>query len=191
MPPMPATNGHSHACCNIPPVVVEGYAAKGSYEQLGGTKTSKLPAFIDSIRATYPGITKWGLIGYCWGGKVTELITSSLSNPFTVAASVHPAMINPEGAKSISVPYLLLASGEESAADVAAFENGLSVPHQVETFSDQIHGWMAARADLSDPRVREEYARGYQTVLEFFGKHFQSSPEKSQPISGSRERNRL
>lgn len=80
-------------------------------------------------------------------------------------------MINPEGAKSISVPYLLLASGEDPAADVTAFENNLSVPHHVETFGDQVHGWMAARADLSDPRVKNEYARGYRTILNFFGKH--------------------
>lgn len=251
---MPGTSGHGRACCNIPPVVAEGYVAKGSYEQLGGSKTyvtgpadatlgivsifdifgfvdqtvqgadilsagiqgaqykvfipdwfdgnscptewyppdtpekqnnlgawfsandpnavaAKLPAFVDSLKAAYPSITKWGLIGYCWGGKVAELVTSAPSNPFAVAAGLHPAMIDPEGAKSISVPYLLLASGEDPAADVAAFEQGLSVPHHVETFGDQVHGWMAARADLSDPRVREEYARGYQTVLEFFGRH--------------------
>ncbi|KAJ2967648.1 hypothetical protein NQ176_g9558 [Zarea fungicola] len=249
MSSMPATSGHSRACCNIPPVVAEGYIAKGSYEQLGGSKTyvtgpadatvgivsifdifgfvdqtvqgadilsaqykvfipdwfdgnpcptewyppdtpekqqnlgawfgandpnavaARLPAFIDSLKAAYPSITKWGLIGYCWGGKVTELVTSLPSNPFAVAVGLHPAMINPEGAKSISVPYLLLASGEDPASDVAAFKEGLSVPHHVETFSDQVHGWMAARADLSDTRVREEYSRGYQTVLDFFGKH--------------------
>jgi hypothetical protein len=31
---------------------------------------------------------------------------------------------------------------------------------------------MAARADLDDPRVKEEYIRGYKTVLQFFGKHW-------------------
>lgn len=91
-------------------------------------------------------------------------------------------MLNPEGARFISVPYLLLASSEDSATDVAAFQNGLLVPHHVETFADQIHGWMAARADLADPRVREEYARGYQIVLEFFGKHFHGLQEKSLPM---------
>lgn len=41
MSTMPATNGHSKACCNIPPAVSQGYVAKGSYEQLGGIKTCK------------------------------------------------------------------------------------------------------------------------------------------------------
>jgi hypothetical protein len=31
---------------------------------------------------------------------------------------------------------------------------------------------MAARADLSDARVKEEYVRGYKTLLEFFGKNW-------------------
>jgi hypothetical protein len=39
MSPMPATQGHSQACCNVPPVVANGYQAKGSYEEIGGYKT--------------------------------------------------------------------------------------------------------------------------------------------------------
>lgn len=39
MSSMPASHGHSAACCNIPPVVSKGYKAKGSYEEIGGYKT--------------------------------------------------------------------------------------------------------------------------------------------------------
>src|SRR5450432_1025993 len=35
---MPAQHGHSEACCNIPPIVVEGYKPKGKYETIGGMK---------------------------------------------------------------------------------------------------------------------------------------------------------
>ena len=38
---MPASHGHSQACCNIPPIVSSGYIPKGTYEQLGGMKTCK------------------------------------------------------------------------------------------------------------------------------------------------------
>jgi hypothetical protein len=41
MSTMPASHGHSEACCNIPPVVATGYVPKGSYETLGGMKTCK------------------------------------------------------------------------------------------------------------------------------------------------------
>jgi hypothetical protein len=38
---MPASHGHSEACCNIPPIVVEDYEAKGKYETINGMKTCK------------------------------------------------------------------------------------------------------------------------------------------------------
>jgi len=40
------------------------------------------------------------------------------------------------------------------------------VPHHVESFADQVHGWMAARG------VKEEYARGFETLLESFDKQW-------------------
>ena len=82
-------------------------------------------------------------------------------------------MINPTGAEKISVPYILLASGDEPIDTVKEFKSKLNVSHHVETFADQVHGWMAARGDLSDARVKEEYARGYKALLDFFGKHWQ------------------
>lgn len=81
-------------------------------------------------------------------------------------------MIDPKGAENISVPYIMLASGEDPADAISQFKGNLKVAHYVETFGDQVHGWMAARGDLSDSRVKEEYTRGYKTLLEFFGKHW-------------------
>ena len=37
-----AMHGHSAACCNIPPIVSQGYEAKGKYETIGGLKTCEL-----------------------------------------------------------------------------------------------------------------------------------------------------
>ena len=94
------------------------------------------------------------------------------NNPFSAAASVHPAMVDAADAKGIKVPFAMLASGDEPAEDVKKFEAALNVPDKhVETFSDQIHGWMAARSDLSNDRVKAEYERGYKTLLSFFGKN--------------------
>jgi dienelactone hydrolase len=80
-------------------------------------------------------------------------------------------MVDPADAVGIKVPLILLASGDESPEDVKKFEANLTGPKYVETFPDQIHGWMAARSDLEDPKVKSEYERGYKTVLEFFRKH--------------------
>ena len=111
-------------------------------------------------------------IQYCWGGKVVALATKADSNPFSAAAAIHPAMVDANDAKDVKIPTMLLASGEEPEDEVKKFEDNLSVPKHVEIFKDQIHGWMAARADLEDARVKEEYERGYKTILKFFSANF-------------------
>jgi dienelactone hydrolase len=103
---------------------------------------------------------------------VVSLVTSADANPFKAGVECHPAMVDPNDAKGIKVPLCMLASKDEDAHAVTTFEENLSVEGKhVEIFKDQIHGWMAARADLSDDRVKAEYKRGYETVVEFFGKH--------------------
>ena len=66
----------------------------------------------------------------------------------------------------------VLGSEEEKAEDLATFGNALKVEKHIERFDDQLHGWMSARADLSDEKVRKEYERGYKTILDFFGQQF-------------------
>lgn len=80
-------------------------------------------------------------------------------------------MIDAADAPGIKVPFIMLASGDEDAKDVKKFDDALLVPKHVEIFADQIHGWMAARSNLSDDRVKAEYERGYHTLLKFFGQH--------------------
>lgn len=53
MSTMPATHGHSEACCNIPPVVTTGYKAKGSYEELGGFNSCNHGPFCNFCRASH------------------------------------------------------------------------------------------------------------------------------------------
>ncbi|RDA91204.1 hypothetical protein CP533_3412 [Ophiocordyceps camponoti-saundersi (nom. inval.)] len=130
-----------------------------------------IPAYVGAVKEENASVKKLGIVGYCWGGKVVALSTKAANNPFSVAASVHPAMVDPADAEGITVPTVLLASKDEPEQAVAKFEASLKGPKLVETFSDQIHGWMAARADLSDKRVKEEYERGYKTLLTFFGEH--------------------
>ncbi|KAK1701442.1 dienelactone hydrolase [Colletotrichum godetiae] len=130
------------------------------------------PDYVKAIQSKYSSIESFATIGYCWGGKVVSLVASGDKNPFKVAAEIHPAMVEPEDAKGIKIPLIMLASQDEPEEDVKKFEANLNVTKHVETFKDQIHGWMAARSDLEDSRVKEEYTRGYKTVLEFFEKNF-------------------
>jgi len=158
----------------FPPDTEQKQKDLGAFFEKNGPQgvAAALPDYVKALQAENPSIKSWGIIGYCWGGKVVALVTSGDSNPFKIAAVVHPAMVDPSEAEKITVPYILLASMEEPADTVKEFESKLKVPNHVETFSDQIHGWMAARSDLSNPRVKAEYIRGYKTVLEFFGKNW-------------------
>jgi dienelactone hydrolase len=80
-------------------------------------------------------------------------------------------MVDPSDAINIKIPLCLLASGDEPAEDIKKFEANLPGEKHVETFGDQIHGWMAARSDLENERVKSEYERGYKTLLDFFAKY--------------------
>lgn len=80
-------------------------------------------------------------------------------------------MVDPADAAKITIPMCMLASKDEDGEAVKAFEGKLGGEKYVETFGDQVHGWMAARADLEDGRVRGEYERGYGVLLAWFGKY--------------------
>lgn len=132
---------------------------------------AKVPEYLKAVAAKNPQIKSWALLGFCWGGKVVALVTSSPENPFQAGIQVHPAMVDPTEAPKIKVPLCLLASKDEDAEDVKKYEAALPGPKHVETFGDQVHGWMAARADLEDDHVRAEYKRGYETVIKFLGQN--------------------
>lgn len=132
----------------------------------------QVPAFVDAIKAQDSSLKSFGIVGYCWGGKVISLAVKAESNPFSIAAAVHPAMVDPADAEGIKIPFSLIASKDEPVEDVEKFEANLTAAKHVEIFKDQIHGFMAARSNLEDPRVKEEYERGYKVLVDFFCHNF-------------------
>jgi hypothetical protein len=54
-------------------------------------------------------------------------------------------MVDPNDAKDIKIPVCILASKDENADDIKSFQENLAVDKYVETFGDQVHGWMGAR----------------------------------------------
>jgi len=156
-----------------PPNTDEKGAKLGEFFKTTGappTSAAKIPGLLKAFQEHNLGIKTFGVVGFCWGGKIVSL-TSGKETGFKAAAECHPAMVDPKEAEGISIPLCMLASGDEPEEDVRAFEGKLRGEKYVEVFGDQIHGWMAARADLSDKRVKSEYERGYKTLLEFFGKY--------------------
>jgi len=158
-----------------PPDTPEKQENLGRFFKKNGPQSIK-PRLVSVIKAAetkYSSIQSWGIVGLCWGGKAVSLLTSADDNPFKVAAECHPAMVSAADAESIKIPLCMLASMDEPVDEVKKFEENLkaSTKH-VEIFGDQIHGWMGARSNLEDERVKSEYVRGYKTLLDFFAKNW-------------------
>ncbi|KAL7270949.1 hypothetical protein RUND412_006326 [Rhizina undulata] len=124
-----------------------------------------------TLQSQFPETKRWAVIGYCWGGKITALV-SGKDTKFVASAQIHPGGLDPEEAKLISIPHLLLASKDELAEAVAevkrifeSSENGeVREKSFVKTY-DTFHGWMAARCDLEIEGQRRDYERGYKQLV--------------------------
>ncbi|KAF2404357.1 carboxymethylenebutenolidase [Trichodelitschia bisporula] len=127
----------------------------------------RVPKVVEELSKANPDIQSWGVVGYCWGGKIVNL-TSQSGTPFKAAAICHPAMVDPADAPKVTIPIAVLPSMDEDKKTIGEYEAALKVKHIVKWFPDQIHGWMAARSNLEDPKVEAEYKRGYKILLDFF-----------------------
>ncbi|KAI0385156.1 hypothetical protein F5Y04DRAFT_206610 [Hypomontagnella monticulosa] len=157
----------------FPPDTEEKQKNLGAFFQKNSPPSvaAKVPDYFKAVSAKHPQITSWAIMGFCWGGKVVSLVVSDASTPFKAGVEVHPAMVDPADATNIKIPLAMLASKDEPPEDVKKFEQNLTGPKYVETFADQIHGWMGARSDLEDEHVKAEYVRGYETILKFLSQH--------------------
>jgi len=130
----------------------------------------RLHKVLKEIESQRSSITTWGVVGFCWGGKIANL-SSKAGTSFKAAAAAHPAMVDANDAPEITIPFALLPSKDEPKEDVEKWEKALKVEHIVEWYPNQIHGWLAARADLKDSAVEADYKKGYETILNWFHKH--------------------
>jgi len=127
---------------------------------------------IEDVKAKFPDVKKWGVFGYCWGGKVATLLAKETDH-FSASVQVHPAFLD---AKDIEdkpdIPHLLLASKDEPPEAVKAYQESIhkrgDKHSKLHVFNDSIHGWMAARANLSKAEEKKHYEEGYKHVVKFF-----------------------
>ncbi|KAF1348768.1 Alpha/Beta hydrolase protein [Delphinella strobiligena] len=127
----------------------------------------RVPKVVDELNSKYSSINEWGVVGFCWGGKIVNL-TSQSGSKFKAAAACHPAMVDPSDAPGVTIPYLMIPSKDEDKEAVQKWQQGLKVKNQVEWFDDQVHGFMAARGDLEDEHVKKQYEKAYRILLNFF-----------------------
>lgn len=80
-----------------------------------------------------------------------------------MTGQVHPGRLASEDVEKAVIPHIVLASKNEDVNIVKAYAEILASPGKtgvVETYADQHHGWMGARANLKNKRNLEEYERG-------------------------------
>jgi len=153
-----------------PPDTKEKEEKLGNFFQTKADPKLHLPKIKDCVAEAlkkFPQIESWGIVGYCWGAKIASIVAGTQTK-FKAAALLHPVRLDPADGAKVQIPMCVLASGDENPDDVKKYSDSLTVKKYVETFDTQIHGWMAARADLKDPAVLKEYERGYKTLLQFF-----------------------
>lgn len=120
------------------------------------------------------GAAKVGLMGFCWGGKLSVL-SGGEGTPFASVAQVHPAMVDPKDAAGLTVPIANFPSKDEPKEDVDAFEKEVQAkPFASQSvfkhYSQNHHGWAAARADLKDKTNLDSFQDVYQRLADFFNK---------------------
>lgn len=126
---------------------------------------------VSAAKKESPEITSWGGMGYCWGGKIVSLVAGREKPVIQAGVQTSPAQIDASDAEKVKIPMMMLASKDEPVESVKGFDGALKGTKHVETFGDQIHGWMSARGHLGDDAVRKEYERGYALAVEFFDKN--------------------
>ncbi|SJX61803.1 related to AIM2-cytoplasmic protein involved in mitochondrial function or organization [Sporisorium reilianum f. sp. reilianum] len=131
-----------------------------------------LEAVADELKQA--GAAKLGLVGFCWGGKLSVL-TGGEGTKFSAVAQVHPAMVDPKDAEKLTVPIANFPSKDEPQKEVEAFEaevhkKPFAKDCVYKHYGENHHGWATARADLSDEGNLKSFQDVYQRLADFFSK---------------------
>jgi len=113
-------------------------------------------------------VEKLGIVGFCWGGKVTVLASGRPE----VAAGVgmHPSFLNPEDVPAIQCPQMFLPAGNDPPIDPiweAMKEKPFFDKCVSKVFSDMVHGW-TLRRDPKNAKAVAQADEAIQMTIDFF-----------------------
>lgn len=107
---------------------------------------------VNTLRSdkAYQHVKRWAGVGFCWGSKGVSIITSKGGDKSLLDVAVHtsPSRLDPEEAKTVTVPTLVLPSKGEAESLVDSYVGNLKGEKDMVRF-DEVHGWMSAR--YADP----------------------------------------
>ena len=99
--------------------------------------------------------------------------------PYSAAVFIHPSLIVPEDAKSLTVPIALFTTIEEDNDAMKTFHSNVQAnPTTSSTFvsnhyGDITHGFAGARANFDDPKHVERFKDVYERTAKFLVQHLQ------------------
>ena len=130
----------------------------------------KISSILEEAEKSNSNIKSWGVMGYCWGGKMVSLIGGK-DTKFKAGVQTSPALVDVGDADKVKIPMLIMPSQDETLSDFEKYRDALKVKNQMVVFDKMPHGWMSARCDLKDTEMKKEYERGYKLAVEFFNEH--------------------
>ncbi|EFJ49549.1 hypothetical protein VOLCADRAFT_89871 [Volvox carteri f. nagariensis] len=137
----------------------------GSWEAL----QPQVYAAVERLRSE--GATKLSCIGFCWGVSIA-LRAGQDGATFSGAGGAHPALFGKDAdlAEKVACPVILLPAKGDASYEV--FQKALgSRPYGnkcvYQRFDDQVHGFVAARGDWSDPAVAAAAGKAIHLMTHF------------------------
>ncbi|KAM0149790.1 hypothetical protein ACHAQE_009250 [Botrytis cinerea] len=84
----------------------------------------KLGEFMNVLkeRDEVKNVKSWGIAGYFWGAKIVTM-ASQEGTIFKAGAQTHPSLVDPEDAKLVTIPQILLLSKDENKEICAIVSN--------------------------------------------------------------------
>ncbi|CAM9559611.1 unnamed protein product, partial [Laminaria digitata] len=136
---------------NFPPKDKRVFELHAWFGSTGDWDTAILPKFTATVAhmKEHKGAEVLGLAGFCWGGMISmKAAALGADGGLTATACCHPAMLSPELAEKVTVPVLIMPSGEEP--DHAPLKEVLDKKPfgdkcEYRRFDDMHHGFCAAR----------------------------------------------
>ncbi|OXG39112.1 hypothetical protein J010_07070 [Cryptococcus neoformans] len=132
-----------------------------------GTQSEPVAKAINSLKEA--GHNKVAVAGYCWGYKAAVL-SEGLAKADALI-SVHPTFPAPDDVDRINVPLAMLSSSGEDMNVINAIIKGVESKNPGKNFfkhfPEQVHGFAAARGDLSGGATTEAYAEAYRLIVKF------------------------
>jgi len=167
---------HPADIANYPPKTPPQFKAITDFMTGPANPEKKLPLIeplLKAMKKENPQIESWGILGYCWGGKIAALVSQE-GTPFKASGQCHPSLLELGDAEKVVIPHVVLPSMDEVPEIMEEWTQALmkaSPKSYAETFDDMVHGWMSSRADFNNQHAFDEYLRGYRILRTFFAKY--------------------